>query len=141
MVLSISGIDSVPFLQGLVTNQMLTLGIDRGSFNAFLNAKGRVLYDAFIYRTADDSFLVEVDASNISSLEQHLRKFVLRSKVTINHCNLAVWQAWPSKPEDEKESFKALETHGKNSITIRDPRHRDLGFRFILDAGQSRIIC
>ena len=134
----ISGTDAVPFLQGLVTNQMLTLGINRGMYSAFLNAKGRILYDAFIYRLADSSFIVEGDNDNLGKLKGHLKKYVLRSKVSISDSNLAIWQAWPSKEQEREQAFKALETHDHSGIAIRDPRHKDMGFRFILANDQVR---
>ena len=99
-ILRISGRDSFKFLQGLVTKDLRVLqqsasGADEQSpaaasvaYTAFLNSKGRVKYDAIIYRpcgdgSEGDDYLLECDSRIYGDLVTHLRMYKLRSKVLI----------------------------------------------------------
>ncbi|KAG0030316.1 ccr4 associated factor [Podila clonocystis] len=86
-LLEIRGKDASKFLQGLITNHMPRIESGGGGFlAAFLNPKGRVMYDVFIHPTnaskdIDPSFLIECDARALPDLHKHIARFVLRSKV------------------------------------------------------------
>jgi folate-binding Fe-S cluster repair protein YgfZ len=130
-IFKLKGPDSKQFLQGLTTNQMLLLDNDRGMFCAFLTPQGRVLFDAFVY-SHDDFYLVEVDSHHKDLFQSHVKRYVLRSDVQVEQSNLAVWQAWP-KDGTLNEAFEAIERHSDTlAMAIRDPRHEQLGFRFLL---------
>ncbi|KAL9618407.1 MAG: hypothetical protein Q9160_006848 [Pyrenula sp. 1 TL-2023] len=87
--IELEGADTVPFLQGLTTNNIKTLNGSSSQwiYTAFLNAQGRILNDAYIWPPADrqarNSWLVEVDARESQSLLRHLKKHKLRSKLQI----------------------------------------------------------
>ena len=111
-----SGPDAVHFLQGVITADIAPETIPRSSgfFAAFLNAKGRVVYDAFIYpdiyhvldgggkfKGADgrkgERWIVEVDAEQVGNLYTHLRRYKLRAKLdlrVVEEGELGVWQTW-----------------------------------------------
>ncbi|KAJ3325471.1 ccr4 associated factor [Boothiomyces sp. JEL0866] len=88
-----------------------------GLFTAFLNPKGRILMDAFIYKTNND-YIVEVDSSAVDSLMMHLQKYILRSKVKLNPLNFNVYQSW-KQPADS------------SSIILPDPRNHQMGYRVL----------
>ena len=48
-LIKIKGEDSLKFLQGLTTNNLLNLPKKPSIYTAFLNPKGRFLYDSIIY--------------------------------------------------------------------------------------------
>ncbi|KAJ3099593.1 Iron-sulfur clusters incorporation protein [Phlyctochytrium planicorne] len=152
-VIEVEGRDAVKFLQGLITNQMAK--IERGGDGivaAFLSAQGRVLYDAFIYPKnvgpsfPHPSFLVECDAEAKDPLYKHLKKYLLRAKVTITDVSDAysVYQAWGPKATLHWQSFvqssvpKAIPPGSLvlkdrfSDIGCGDPRHHELGVRFLL---------
>lgn len=89
-LLRLSGADPLQFLQGLFTNDLSQLGIGQCAYGCFLNSHGRVLYDALISRTVDDAIFVEVEKSQMQSIETHLKEYRLRRKVKIDPMDLNV---------------------------------------------------
>jgi len=87
-LLRIAGPEAVKFLQGLCTSDVLAL--ERVQATAFLTTKGRVLADAFLWRTKDDAEAIFVDCakSQETVLLRHLKMYRLRSKVEIGSCDL-----------------------------------------------------
>lgn len=117
-LISITGVDSTTFLQGLITQNMLVANDPSratrrtGTYTAFLNSQGRVLNDAFIYpmpredsetaTTDDPAWLVEVDKNEVLSLLKHLKKHKLRSKLKLRALEdgeRTVWSSWKDHAE------------------------------------------
>ena len=89
------GQDASKYLQGLVTANVTPLSQSpgHGFYSAFLNAQGRVLHDVFIRSTPklpswweanatteqDGGYLIEADASEITALYKHLKRYKLRA--------------------------------------------------------------
>ncbi|KAL1635068.1 ccr4 associated factor [Diplodia intermedia] len=110
-LLALSGPDAPKFLQGLTTNNVLA-GDGRdaaaaGWYTAFLNAQGRVLYDALVYATphaagsdgsaGDWACFIEVDGSCVNELHRLLRRHKLRSRIklrVVDEGEWGVWAAW-----------------------------------------------
>ncbi|KAI8825593.1 uncharacterized protein EV422DRAFT_132638 [Fimicolochytrium jonesii] len=156
---AVDGPDAVKFLQGLTTNQMglIERGGD-GVFCAFLTAQGRVLYDAFIYphntgpTFPHPTFLIEHDARHTPALLLHLKRHKLRAKISITDVSATytAWQIWgPATAamwgvnvvRDEVVGGVALPLGalvGRErlcDIGCRDPRHREMGLRVVLETG------
>ncbi|KAJ5832604.1 transferase caf17 [Penicillium riverlandense] len=126
-LISITGVDSSTFLQGLITQNMLVTNdlshsVRRtGSYTAFLNSQGRVLNDAFIYPfsgTEEESgWLVEVDKNEIPTLLKHLKKHKLRAKLKLRALEdgeRSVWSSWKDHPESRWAAYN-LETEASPS--------------------------
>ncbi|KAJ5620136.1 hypothetical protein N7510_004120 [Penicillium lagena] len=126
-LISITGVDSSTFLQGLITQNMLvtndpSLSVRRtGSYTAFLNSQGRVLNDAFIYPfsgTGEESgWLVEVDKNEVPTLLKHLKKHKLRAKLKLRALEdgeRSVWASWKDHPEPRWAAYN-LETEASPS--------------------------
>jgi folate-binding protein YgfZ len=102
-LISLSGPDTVKFLQGLITNNVHA-DRDQPFFAAFLDSRGRVLWDAFVWvypallaEKGTWSCYIEVDVSEVEALRKHLKRHKLRSKVAIELVleeELGVWAAW-----------------------------------------------
>ncbi|ORX95207.1 hypothetical protein BCR34DRAFT_579440 [Clohesyomyces aquaticus] len=128
-LISLSGADAAKFLHGLVTNNVDQLS--RSPFyTAFLDARGRVLWDVFIWPAVDEHWAcqIEVDANEVESLTKHLRKHKLRSKITIRPVGDDELRVWAdisgTQPEDLPLSTRS----------IKDPRSPRMGTRYLLDA-------
>jgi folate-binding protein YgfZ len=100
-LISLSGPDAPKFLQGLITNNVDPL--ERTSFySAFLDARGRVLWDVFVWIIEKEgpwACHIEVDGSEVEALKKHLKRHKLRSKVQIEDVGeeeMKVWAAWGS---------------------------------------------
>lgn len=76
-VLTVSGPDSIRFLNNLTTNELSQLKTDATCVHTFfLNAKGRIIHDALIYRPdEDDTLFVECDIASLQALQTHLIMF------------------------------------------------------------------
>lgn len=138
-LISITGVDSVTFLQGLITQSMLITNDPNraprhtGSYTAFLNSQGRVLNDAFIYplpktdseaaSTDDPAWLIEVDKSEIPSLLKHLKKHKLRAKLKLRALEdgeRTVWSAWKDHAEPRWAAYN-LESEASSPFSPSSP--------------------
>ncbi|KAJ4362376.1 ccr4 associated factor [Neocucurbitaria cava] len=112
-LVSLSGPDAAKFLQGLITNNVDPSRY-RPFYSAFLDARGRVLWDVFIWTWPELSATIgkghwacyiEVDQGEVEALKKHLKRHKLRSKIQIEDVDsegeggVNVWAAWGSTIE------------------------------------------
>jgi hypothetical protein len=110
-VLRISGADTRPFLQGLVTNDVDRL--DSGLvYAALLTAQGKYRADFFLVPDGKD-VLIDVDAGLAPGLVQALSLYKLRSDIAIETTDLGVARGTGATPEG----------------AFADPRDPSLGWR------------
>ncbi|XP_055851975.1 putative transferase CAF17 homolog, mitochondrial [Episyrphus balteatus] len=134
----IQGAEVVPFLQGLITNDMNHLHVDGNPsmYTMFLNNAGRVLYDSIVYRTPEaDSFIIECDRDVSNELRKHLRLFRVRRKINIDCVNeeLTPWIVF--NPIQNGDVPKPNDKKPDKVLSTPDPRLKELGVRIILPAG------
>ena len=113
-VVRLTGKDVLSFLQGLVSNDVLTLAKGPGAvWTALLTAQGKYLADFFVVNTGQDLILDLPEALADSTL-QRLAMYRLRADVTMIPTDLPVVRGLGQMPEG----------------ALPDPRHPDLGWRF-----------
>lgn len=117
-LIALSGHDASNFLHGLTTTNIPSSSSRAGFYSAFLNARGRVLHDVFIYPTAhssryrewlngsseggdDAGFLIEVDADQVRALAAHLKKYKIRARVRIRVVEDGEWEVWSAWRGDD----------------------------------------
>ena len=133
-LIRISGADTLPFLQGLITTNISAPSAVSGAsyklaiYTAFLNAQGRVLQDALLYcENAEDSrpesWLIEVDSKSRSSLLSHLKKHKLRAKVKL-------------EAVDDLDVHHGAEAPDSQDLLYHDPRP-GMGVRVLLQPDSS----
>lgn len=110
-VLSIGGTDRVPFLQGLVTNDVAKAA-DGIIYTALLTPQGKFIADFFVVGQAD-RLLIDVASSHAQILGQRLMMYRLRAAVTIEQSDLIVSRGTGPGPDG----------------AYPDPRHSALGWR------------
>lgn len=99
-ILRVRGNEISTFLQGLITNDMKHF--EEGASNIytlFLNTKGRVMYDAIIYKNEkSNSYYVECDSQAAESLQRHLKMYRVRRKIDIDNIGdkINVWSTFDS---------------------------------------------
>ncbi|XP_065561209.1 putative transferase CAF17 homolog, mitochondrial [Artemia franciscana] len=117
----VSGVDSAPFLQGLITNDINHLEKQPSMYTMFLNRQGRVLFDVVVFRENNHDYLLDCDSRCINSLVKHMKMFRLRKKIEVNPVdNLAIVVT------SDLNFFRGLFWH--------DPRTEMLGTRAVIDA-------
>ncbi len=94
-VLYVSGPDWRAFLQGLLTQDVETLGEGEIRFAALLTPQGRLMFDLFLIGTAEGA-LLDVAADKREALAQRLAMYRLRAKAVIAPTGDRVFALWNS---------------------------------------------
>ena len=85
----ISGVQALPFLQHVLTNNAAGLDVGLGQYTMIPNEAGGIIDDAYLYRFVNDEFLLVVNASNRQKdwdhLENERRRFPLAAMVDRTH--------------------------------------------------------
>ena len=116
-VIRLGGAEAADFLQSILTSDVERLAQGETRASALLTPQGRVLADMMVLRTAD-GFLIDCDASRADDLFTRLRRYRLRRPVQLAMLDDAkLWVGWGGAPMPDGASL--------------DPRHGDLGWRWI----------
>lgn len=139
-IIEISGADAETFLNNLLTNDVAKIGEDSAQFSALLTPQGKFLFDIFIYKVNDNSFLL--DAPFADELFQKLRMYKLRANVEIMpRDDLGVYASFDicchpaldagSACQNEGQPLKEIpqQVRDDNYYPFIDPRNSALGFR------------
>lgn len=79
-VIRARGADAARFLQGQLTNDVLTLGPARARLAGFCSAKGRLQASFIVWQSAADEYLLACSASLLAPTLKRLSMFVLRAQ-------------------------------------------------------------
>ncbi|WP_242124771.1 folate-binding protein [Sphingobium sp. Sx8-8] len=112
-ILRISGEEAKPFLQGLLTRDVLGLKPNEPRWTAMLTPQGKALFDFILWADGGD-VLIDCEAAQADALAKRLTLYRLRRKAVIAR-------------ESELAVHWALEAEDKPF----DPRLRALGHRWI----------
>ncbi|MBU0462371.1 MAG: glycine cleavage system aminomethyltransferase GcvT, partial [Proteobacteria bacterium] len=69
-----TGKDTIPFLQHVLTNNALALGIGESQYTLIQNENGGAIDDAYLYRFKQEEYLLVVNASNREKDVAHFKK-------------------------------------------------------------------
>jgi folate-binding protein YgfZ len=84
--LRVTGSDAARWLNGMVSNSILTLQPGEGNYNFLLNAQGRIQGDATVYRETTEEpaeFLLATTAAQIEVIQKHLDHFIIMDDVEL----------------------------------------------------------
>jgi tRNA-modifying protein YgfZ len=87
---TVAGPDATAYLQGQVSADVDALAVGESSWTFVLEPTGKLGFLARVRRTADDSFRFDVDAGAGDELAGRLRRFLLRTKATVETGSLSV---------------------------------------------------
>jgi len=117
-VIGIAGEDRVSFLQGLVSNDVASVTPGHAIWAALLTPQGKWLADFFVLTEAA-SLLLDVERAHLAMLLERLKRFRLRSKVSIDVlADRSVYAAWDGAPDVD-------------ATAAPDPRLPEAGWRLI----------
>lgn len=97
-LLRIAGRDAAAFLQAQSMNDITALAPGHWQWNGLLTPKGRVIALFALLREADDQFLLVLPDFGAQDMAAHLRKFVFRSKLSLQP--LDPWRACAGPPAE-----------------------------------------
>lgn len=81
-LLSLTGRDRVRWLNGMVSNNIRDLAVERGVYAFVLTAKGNIQADLYAFNRGE-SLLVETDGVQLETLLPIFRKYIIMDKVEI----------------------------------------------------------
>ncbi len=98
----VTGEDRARLLHAMCTNHVEGLAHNRGLYAFFLNEKGRILADAFVYHLGDSLFL-DTEPEIRQKLFDHLDRFIIADDVTL---------------ENQTESLAAIGLEGPKGLAF-----------------------
>jgi folate-binding protein YgfZ len=120
-VIALSGEDTIPFLQGLITNDAALLQNNQPLYSALLSPQGKFLHDFFLL-PQPERILLDVSRTREADLLSRLKIYRLRSKVTIEQ-----------QPQIKVVALWGSNIQSDNHI-MPDPRLPAMGYRAYGDA-------
>ncbi|MBV8166049.1 MAG: folate-binding protein YgfZ [Alphaproteobacteria bacterium] len=133
-VLAITGADTRPFLQGLISNDVTKVTPARAIWAALLTAQGKWLHDFFVTEV-DGALLLEAERDRLPDLAKRLRLYKLRSQIDIApRDDLAVAALWPESALDALGLAHApgAAAPRPGGVVHVDPRLARLGARAVV---------
>ncbi len=101
--LRVSGPDAVDYLRWSTLNDVARLRVGRGHYSMLPNDRGGLVDDLYLYRDAEDDFLIVANAGNVEVVEGHLRALAEAFDVTL---------------EDESERWALLAVQGPGAALL-----------------------
>jgi folate-binding protein YgfZ len=138
-LIRIDGNDWRPFLQGLLSNDVLGLETGRQRFAAMLTPQGRFLFDVFVI-AGPDGCLLDVQAAQRASLLTRLLMYRLRAKVEIAAADGTVAALWGL--EEAPEGWAPdprLDALGFRGVDLAPPPGADVADEAAYDALRLRL--
>ncbi len=126
--LTVTGKDSVSFLNGLLTNDLALLKTDAGIRAALLTAKARVLADLHIYKK-EDSLLIDSGESSGARVKSILDQFIITEDVQVKDSTSEILQFSVQGPMATKVVEQILGVDVKNMPELS---HKSLGPSLII---------
>lgn len=130
-VVKVAGVDSIAFLQGLLTNDVTQLPESEGRYAALLTPQGKIVVDLLLSPSRDDlggGFFIDLPRPLVEDFVARLKKYRLRAKVAIEDMSdsIAVVAIWgvAACPEVVGDIY-------------RDPRDAGLGWRVFCVASEA----
>jgi tRNA-modifying protein YgfZ len=81
-IITVSGEDRIHFLQGILTQDVSKLAVEKIQFAALLSPQGKILHDMFLIAQGD-RILIDTPAAYKDVLMKRLAMYKLRAKVTV----------------------------------------------------------
>jgi folate-binding protein YgfZ len=134
--ISIRGVDSLEFLQNIISNDINKVTNNNSIFAGLLTPQGKYLFEFIILKTKN-IFLIECNGELIKELYNKLYNYKLRSKVEIKIENNLVSIDIPFVKFKSLNVNKLNLINYKNYLIFEDPRIKNISARAIIE--QSKI--
>ena len=134
-VLCIEGKDTLSFLQGLITNNIDKLKVNRVIYTTLLSPQGKLLHDFFLIKEKEKIYLDSLE-KNITELKKKLNLYKLNRSVKIIEKKINSYFLFFGNNINKilKIEKKLGEYKKINNLKIfNDPRNINLGIRIICD--------
>ena len=116
-ILTISGEDAGELLQGQMTQDVRKLEDEKIHITSFCNVQGRVIASSFIQERNEQYDLI-LSSEIIDELENHLQRYILRSKVLIEQSDEKTFGAYKSDINEDSKECRSLKNDPKRVLTL-----------------------
>lgn len=114
------GKDRTRWLNGMITNNIRDLQVNRGNYNFVLNPQGRILADLYVYNRGE-YLLLDTDRSQLETVMNTLKRFIIMDKVELTESSDALTAIATCGPQAEKVLAGAgLDPSGLEPLELRD---------------------
>lgn len=135
-VIKLEGEDLIPFLQGVVTQDVTKVTSENSVWSALLTAQGKFLHEFFITLNSQGGLFIDCEKDRAPDLLRRLKLYKMRSKASLDltgdeYTVVAIIGenlAQALHLEDKKGASR----NSQNSTIYMDPRHLKLGARAIV---------
>jgi folate-binding protein YgfZ len=134
-LIQVMGADALPFLQGLLTQDVFELDRQPLIYSLCLTPSGKFLFDVFLLRAQEfgEGIFLDVEKTRISEIINKLAMYKLRSQIDIvnESENFFVYSLF-HKQESEHAKYHDLYHFIENfdeKFIQKDPRHFEMGQR------------
>jgi folate-binding protein YgfZ len=127
-LLEVTGPDARTYLQGLLTNDVLHLGLGQALWAGLLSPQGKYLFDMLVIAPNATDLWLDTDHSQAAALLKRLTLYKLRAQVSIRLLKApAISALWGENQGEDLAPPAALAEQG---LLLADPRLKALGWRF-----------
>jgi folate-binding protein YgfZ len=137
-LLGVSGADRATWLQGLVTNDVLTLAPGERRYAAYLTPQGRMITDLHVV-ALPDRLLVEVPARLAGALRERLDGLIFTedAQVVDEGTKMAIWGVYgPKATEVARSILPDAESRAPNAVMYTDSSFGVPGLALYLDRSE-----
>ncbi len=134
-VIAVRGADAMPFLQGLISNDLAKITDEQAGYGALLTPQGKFLFDFVMLRAGVD-LLLDTERARLRQLLQRLTMYRLRSKVELQDAS-ARYAVAAVLGEGAAVRFDLPDRPGAcrplaDGLVLVDPRLAQLGVRVLM---------
>jgi len=120
--ISVSGSDRVRWLNGIVTNNVRDLAVDRGVYAFLLNPQGHILGDVYAYNRGE-SIMVDTDCNQVEKILGTFEHYIIMDDVEIKNLSEQITAIGIGGPKSRealaKLGFRLPELHALGAHTVQ----------------------
>ena len=118
--ITVSGRDGVRWLNGMVTNTVKDLPLNRGDYSFVLTAQGRIVGDLYVYNHGE-YLLMDTDRSQLETLMTALKRFIIMDQVELKDSSDTLGAIALCGPGSEQVlSAAGIDATGLQPLELRD---------------------
>jgi aminomethyltransferase len=127
----VTGQDRGRWLNGMLTNNVRDLPVNRGNYNFLLNAQGRILGDMYVYNRGE-YLLLDTDQSQVTAIMKTLDHFIIMDDVELSDATetlTAIGVCGPAAPS--VLGAAEIEAVGLEPLEARDQTLGNIGITIV----------
>lgn len=129
------GRDRLRWLNGMITNTVKDLPVNRGNYSFVLNPQGRILGDLYVYNRGE-YLVLDTDRSQLETVRNTLKRFIIMDQVELEAAEeiRAIGICGPGSRQtlsatlgigvDGLEPMEVTEITGLNAVLVRGPEQK-----------------